>query len=125
VCVYVGTNVKIVDKTGAKRVLIICLFKNKKKAQVGQTLKSVCKDAITKTNSGKRLAQKGRMYNIVLVKQKKPMKKLSGTQIFFKAKGAVLLNKEDGPLSYRLSGPASIELRHKYSKIMSYSNYII
>lgn len=124
-CVYVGTNVKIVDKTGAREVLIICLFKNKKKAQVAQTLKSVCKKAIVKTSSGKRLAQKGNMYNIVLVKQLKPIKKISGTQVFFKTKGAVLLNREDGPLSYRLVGPVSINLRYKYSKIMSYSDYII
>ena len=29
--IYVGTNVKVVDRTGAKKVLIICLFKNRKK----------------------------------------------------------------------------------------------
>ena len=47
--IYLGTNVKVVDKTGAKKVLIICLFKNKKKAKVGETIKSVCKKAILKT----------------------------------------------------------------------------
>ena len=65
------------------------------------------------------------MYNIVLVKQKKALKKLSGSQIFFKLSGAVLLNKEDGSLSYRIMGPVSIELRHRYSKTLSYANYII
>lgn len=123
--VYVGTKSKIVDKTGAKEVLIICLFKNRKSATVAQTLKSVCKKAILKTNSGKRLAKKGFMYNIVMVKQKKALTKLSGNQIFFKSKGAVLLNKENGSLSYRIIGPISIELRFNYLKTLSYTNYII
>jgi len=120
---YVGSNVKIVDRTGAKSALIICLFKNRRFINVAQTIKSVCKKAIQKTSSGKRLAKKGFMYNIVLVKQKKALTKLSGNQIFFKSSGAVLLNKEDGSLSYRIMGPVSIELRFKYSKTLSFANY--
>jgi ribosomal protein L14 len=97
--IYVGSNVKVADKTGAKKVLIICLFKNRKKVDVAQTIKSVCKKAILKTNSGKKLAQKGKMYNVVLVRQKKPLKKPSGNEIFFKSKAVVLLNKENESLS--------------------------
>jgi len=123
--IYVGTNVKVVDKTGAKSVLIICLFKNKKKVEVGETVKSVCKKAVLKTTSGKKLAQKSKMYNVVLVRQKKPLKKPSGNSIFFKTKGVVLLNKENESLSYRIDGPVSLELRHNYIKTLSYSNYLI
>ncbi len=66
--VQVGTNVPVVDKSGAKRALCICVLKGLKIANVGDRIVVVVKVAVKK-NTKKKLAQKSKLYQALVVKR--------------------------------------------------------
>lgn len=117
----------MIDKSGAKKGLIISLLKKKKIANVGDIVIIVIKKALKKKFTLKKLAQKGKIYRSLIVKKKINKNKISNLNIKFKKKGVILLKREENePQSIRLFGPVSIEIRQKgFAKILSMANFII
>lgn len=124
--IQVGTNISVVDKSGARIGLCICVLKNLKIANVGDIIIVVIKKALKKKTK-KKLAQKSKIYQALVVKKKIIKKKLSGLAINFKKKGVIILKRnEKEAFSIRLNGPVSIELRKKgFLKILSMASFII
>ncbi len=105
------------DNSGAKRVMCIKVLGGSKRryAQIGDVIKVTVKDAIPR---GK--VKKGEVYNAVVVRTRKGVRRPDGSLIRFDGNAAVLLNNKLEPIGTRIFGPVTRELRgEKFMKIVS------
>ena len=105
------------DNSGARRVMCIKVLGGSKRryARVGDVIKVSVKDAIPR---GK--VKKGEVYNAVVVRTKKGVRRPDGSLIRFDGNAAVLLDKQLNPVGTRIFGPVTRELRtEKFMRIVS------
>ncbi|TQV65328.1 MAG: 50S ribosomal protein L14 [Halothiobacillaceae bacterium] len=105
------------DNSGAKKVQCIKVIggSHRRYAGVGDIIKVSVKDAIPR---GK--VKKGDVYNAVVVRTAKGIRRADGSVIRFDGNAAVLLNNKLEPIGTRIFGPVTRELRgDKFMKIVS------
>ena len=105
------------DNSGARRVQCIKVLGGSKRryAGVGDVIKVSVKDAIPR---GK--VKKGEVYNAVVVRTRKGIRRSDGSLIRFDGNAAVLLNARLEPIGTRIFGPVTRELRTtQFMKIIS------
>jgi len=105
------------DNSGARRVQCIKVLGGSKRryAGVGDVIKVSVKDAIPR---GK--VKKGEIYNAVVVRTRKGVRRKDGSLIRFDGNAAVLLNTKLEPIGTRIFGPVTRELRsERFMKIIS------
>ncbi len=105
------------DNSGARRVQCIKVLGGSKRryAGVGDVIKVSVKDAIPR---GK--VKKGEIYNAVVVRTRKGVRRKDGSLIRFDGNAAVLLNARLEPIGTRIFGPVTRELRtNRFMKIIS------
>lgn len=107
----------VADNSGARRVLCIKVLGGSKRryAQIGDVIKVSIRDAIPR---GK--VKKGDVYNAVVVRTRKGVRRPDGSLIRFDGNAAVLLNNQLQPIGTRIFGPVTRELRNEnFMKIIS------
>ena len=117
------TVLSVADNSGARKVLCIKVLGGSRKryAQIGDVIKVTVKDAIPR---GK--VKKGDVYNALVVRTKKGVRRPDGTQIRFDGNAAVLLDNKREPIGTRVFGPVTRELRAiNYLKIISLAPEVI
>ena len=117
------TVLGVADNSGARKVLCIKVLGGSRKryAQIGDVIKVTIKDAIPR---GK--VKKGDVYNALVVRTKKGVRRPDGTQIRFDGNAAVLLDNKREPIGTRVFGPVTRELRAiNYLKIISLAPEVI
>jgi large subunit ribosomal protein L14 len=105
------------DNSGAREVMCIKVLGGSKRryAHIGDVIKVSIKDAIPR---GK--VKKGEVYNAVVVRTRKGVRRPDGSVIRFDTNAAVLLDKQQQPVGTRIFGPVTRELRgEKFMKIIS------
>jgi large subunit ribosomal protein L14 len=115
--IQMQTNLNVADNSGAKRVQCIKVLggSHRRYAGIGDIVKVSVKDAIPR---GK--VKKGDVYNAVVVRTKKGVRRPDGSVIRFDTNAAVLLNNALQPIGTRIFGPVTRELRgEKFMKIIS------
>jgi len=108
---------QVADNSGAKKVQCIKVLggSHRRYAGIGDVIKVSVKDAIPR---GK--VKKGDVYNAVVVRTAKGIRRKDGSVIRFDGNAAVLLNTKLDPIGTRIFGPVTRELRgEKYMKIIS------
>ena len=115
--IQMQTVLNAADNSGARRVQCIKVLGGSKRryAGVGDIIKVSVKDAIPR---GK--GKKGEIYNAVVVRTRKGVRRSDGSLIRFDGNAAVLLNARLEPIGTRIFGPVTRELRtSKFMKIIS------
>jgi large subunit ribosomal protein L14 len=115
--IQMQTVLDVADNSGARRVQCIKVLGGSKRryAGVGDIIKVSIKEAIPR---GK--VKKGDVYNAVVVRTKKGVRRTDGSLIRFDGNAAVLLNQALQPIGTRIFGPVTRELRtEKFMKIIS------
>mgnify|MGYP004748478499 CR=1 FL=1 len=105
------------DNSGARRMMCIKVLggSHRRYARVGDVIKVSIKDAIPR---GK--VKKGEVYNAVVVRTRKGVRRADGSSIRFDSNAAVILNANLQPVGTRIFGPVTRELRdEKFMKIVS------
>ena len=105
------------DNSGARRMMCIKVLggSHRRYARVGDVIKVSIKDAIPR---GK--VKKGEVYNAVVVRTKKGVRRADGSSIRFDSNAAVILNANLQPIGTRIFRPVTRELRNeKFMKIVS------
>jgi large subunit ribosomal protein L14 len=105
------------DNSGAKQLMCIKVLGGSKRryARIGDVIKVAIKDAIPR---GK--VKKGEVYNAVVVRTAKGVRRPDGSLIRFDDNAAVLLNNKLEPVGTRIFGPVTRELRsERFMKIVS------
>ena len=115
--IQMQTVLDAADNSGARRVQCIKVLGGSKRryAGVGDIIKVSVKDAIPR---GK--VKKGEIYNAVVVRTRKGVRRPDGSLIRFDGNAAVLLNARLEPIGTRIFGPVTRELRtSRFMKIIS------
>jgi len=105
------------DNSGARRLMCIKVLGGSKRryANVGDVIKVSVKDAIPRGR-----VKKGEIYNAVVVRTRKGVRRSDGSLIRFDGNAAVLLNAKLEPIGTRIFGPVTRELRTgNFMKIVS------
>ena len=115
--IQMQTVLDAADNSGARRIQCIKVLGGSKRryAAVGDVIKVSVKDAIPR---GK--VKKGEIYNAVVVRTRKGVRRKDGSVIRSDGNAAVLLNARLEPIGTRIFGPVTRELRtNKFMKIIS------
>ncbi len=115
--IQMQTVLDVADNSGARRIQCIKVLGGSKRryAGVGDIIKVSVKDAIPR---GK--VKKGEIYNAVVVRTRKGVRRNDGSLIRFDGNAAVLLNARLEPIGTRIFGPVTRELRtSRFMKIIS------
>ena len=115
--IQMQTNLDDADKSGAKRVMCIKVLggSHRRYAGIGDIIKVSIKDAIPRGR-----VKKGEVYNALVVRTRKGVRRPDGSVIRFDGNSAVILNNNLQPLGTRIFGPVTRELRgEKFMKIIS------
>jgi large subunit ribosomal protein L14 len=114
---------KVADNTGARSVMCIKVLGGSKRrfAGVGDIIKVAVKDAAPRGR-----VKKGEVYNAVVVRTAKGVRRPDGSLIKFDSNAAVILNAKLEPIGTRIFGPVTRELRTaKFMKIVSLAPEVI
>ena len=115
--IQMQTILDVADNSGARRVMCIKVLGGSKRryASVGDIIKVAVKDAAPRGR-----VKKGDVYNAVVVRTAKGVRRPDGALIKFDNNAAVLLNNKLEPLGTRIFGPVARELRARnFMKIVS------
>lgn len=107
----------VADNTGARAVMCIKVLGGSKRryANIGDVIKVSVKEAVPR---GK--VKKGDVYDAVIVRTRKGVRRSDGSVIRFDANAAVLLDNKRELLGTRIFGPVTRELRtENFMKIIS------
>jgi large subunit ribosomal protein L14 len=121
--VQMQTSLDVADNSGARRVVMIQSIGGSTgvTASLGDRIKVTVKEA-----SPDGAAKKGKVYNAVVVRTRKEVRRKDGTYIRFDQNAAVLIKDDGSPLGTRVFGPVARELREKnYMKIVSLAPEVI
>ncbi|MEM7253672.1 MAG: 50S ribosomal protein L14 [Pseudomonadota bacterium] len=105
------------DNSGARRLMCIKVLGGSRRryAGIGDIVKVTVKEAIPR---GK--VRKGEVYNAVVVRTRKGVRRPDGSQIRFDKNAVVLLNAQLQPIGTRIFGPVTRELRsERFMRIIS------
>jgi len=111
------SRLEVADNTGAREVLCIKVLGCSKcrYAGIGDIIKVTIKDAQPRGR-----VKKGEIYNAVVVRTAKGVRRQDGSLVRFDRNAAVLLNAKLEPIGTRIFGPVTRELRtERFMKIVS------
>lgn len=115
--IQMQTRLDVADNSGARKVMCIKVLggSHRRYANIGDIIKVSIKEAIPR---GK--VKKGEVYNAVVVRTRKGVRRSDGSLIRFDVNSAVLLNAQLQPIGTRIFGPVTRELRTaQFMKIIS------
>ncbi|MGI9265281.1 MAG: 50S ribosomal protein L14 [Gammaproteobacteria bacterium] len=121
--IQMQTVLTAADNSGARRIQCIKVLGGSKRryAGVGDIIKVSIKDAIPR---GK--VKKGEIYDAVVVRTRKGVRRPDGSVIRFDGNAAVLLTPRLEPIGTRIFGPVTRELRRgNFMKIISLAPEVI
>ena len=115
--IQVQSMLEVADNSGARRVQCIKVLGGSKRryAGIGDVIKISIKEAIPNSR-----VKKGEMFNAVVVRTRKGVRRTDGSVIRFDRNAAVLLNPQYQPVGTRIFGPVTRELRsERFMRIIS------
>lgn len=115
--IQMQTMLDAADNSGARRLMCIKVLGGSRRryANIGDVIKVTIKEAIPR---GK--VRKGEVFNAVVVRTRKGVRRPDGSLIRFDGNAAVLLDKQLQPVGTRIFGPVTRELRsEKFMRIVS------
>lgn len=115
--IQMQTMLDAADNSGARRLMCIKVLGGSRRryAGIGDVIKVTVKEAIPR---GK--VRKGEMFDAVVVRTKKGVRRPDGSVIRFDGNAAVLLDKQLQPIGTRIFGPVTRELRsERFMRIVS------
>ncbi|AEG02161.1 50S ribosomal protein L14 [Methylomonas sp. MO1] len=115
--IQMQTSLDVADNSGAKKVMCIKVLggSHRRYAGIGDIIKVSVKDAMPRTR-----VKKGDVYNALVVRTRKGVRRADGSVIRFDGNAAVILNNQLQPIGTRIFGPVTRELRgDKFMKIIS------
>jgi len=121
--IQMQSNLAVADNSGARKVMCIKVLggSHRRYANIGDIIKVSVKEAIPRGR-----VKKGEVYNAVVVRTRKGVRRTDGSLIRFDGNAAVLLNNQHQPIGTRIFGPVTRELRtEKFMKIISLAPEVI
>jgi large subunit ribosomal protein L14 len=115
--IQVQSMLEVADNSGARKVQCIKVLGGSKRryAGIGDVIKITIKEAIPNSR-----VKKGELFNALVVRTRKGVRRSDGSLIRFDRNAAVLLNPQLQPIGTRIFGPVTRELRsERFMRIIS------
>ena len=115
--IQMQSMLEVADNSGARKVQCIKVLGGSKRryAGIGDIIKITIKEAMPNSR-----VKKGEVFNAVVVRTRKGVRRIDGSLIRFDRNAAVLLNNQNQPVGTRIFGPVTRELRtERFMKIIS------
>tara|TARA_B100000029_G_C17579884_1_gene959305 strand:- start:421 stop:789 length:369 start_codon:yes stop_codon:yes gene_type:complete len=115
--IQVQSMLDVADNSGARKVQCIKVLGGSKRryAGIGDIIKISIKEAIPNSR-----VKKGEMFDALVVRTRKGVRRPDGSLIRFDRNAAVLLNPQYQPVGTRIFGPVTRELRsERFMRIIS------
>lgn len=115
--IQMQTVLEVADNSGARRIQCIKVLGGSKRryAGIGDVIKVSVKEALPNSR-----VKKGDIYDAVVVRTRKGVRRPDGSSIRFDKNAAVLLNPALQPVGTRIFGPVTRELRgERFMRIIS------
>ncbi len=120
----IGSKVIAADNSGARIVKIVAVKKagSRKRRQVSAKIADWVKVSV---RSGKP-DMKGQVFDAVVVRVKKPYRRLTGERIAFTDNAVVLLKDEKGnPKGTQIKGPIAREVGERWREVARIANIVV
>jgi len=121
---HIGSYLIAADNSGAKIVKIIGVKKKKSRkgrqysCGVGDWIKVSVREGIPD--------MKGKVFDAVIIRQKKPFRRMTGERISFTDNAAVLLKDEKGnPKGTQIKGPIPKEISERWKEIAKIAMVVV
>ena len=121
--IQMQSRLEVADNTGARSIMCIKVLGGSKRryASIGDIIKVSIKDAAPRGR-----VKKGEVYDAVVVRTAKGVRRSDGSLVKFDSNAAVLLDPKHEPIGTRIFGPVTRELRSdKFMKIVSLASEVI
>ena len=121
--IQMQTMLDVADNCGAKKIQCIKVLGGSKRrtANIGDVIKITVKVAV-----GRGRVKAGEVYNAVVVRSKKGVRRSDGSLIRFERNAGVLLNNQNQLVGTRVFGPVTRELRTaKFMRIVSLAQEVL
>ncbi len=121
--IQMQTLLQVADNSSARKVMCIRVLGGSKRryANIGDIIKVSIKEAAPRGR-----VKKGDVYNAVVVRTAKGVRRPDGSLVKFDGNAAVLLNNKFEPIGTRIFGPVTRELRtERFMKIVSLAPEVI
>ena len=114
--IQMQTMLDVADNSGGKTAMCIKVLGGSKRryAGIGDIIKVTVKEALPRGR-----VKKGTVYNAVVVRTRKGVRRQDGSVIRFSTNSVVLLNAQMQPIGTRVFGTVTRELRAQFMKIVS------
>src|SRR3954469_3131438 len=115
--IQMQTTLAAADNSGARELMCIKVLGGSKRryARIGDVIKVSVREAIPRGR-----VKKGEIYDAVVVRTRKGVRRADGSLIKFDRNAAVLLTPKMEPIGTRIFGPVTRELRtEQFMKIVS------
>jgi large subunit ribosomal protein L14 len=115
--IQMQSSLDAADNSGARRLMCIKVLggSHRRYAGIGDVIKVAVKEAIPR---GK--VKKGEVYDAVVVRTRKGVRRPDGSLVRFDGNAAVLLDKQLQPIGTRIFGPVTRELSsERFMRIIS------
>lgn len=115
--IQMQSRLEVADNSGARELQCIKVLggSHRRYAAIGDIIKVSVKESLSKGR-----VKKGDVYNALIVRTRKGVRRIDGTLLRFDSNAAVLLNNKLEPIGTRVFGPVARELRSdRFMKIVS------
>lgn len=111
-----GANIIAADNSGAKIVKLVSVkkAKAKKAKQVAAKIADWVKVSVRKGEPD----MKGKVFDAVIIRQKKPYRRLNGERVGFEDNAVAILKDDKGnPKGTRIKGPIAREVQERWAQV--------
>ncbi|MEM4330614.1 MAG: uL14 family ribosomal protein [Candidatus Pacearchaeota archaeon] len=119
----IGSLVEVCDNSGAKIARIVSVVRSftRKGRQTPARVADLVKVSIRKGD----LKMKGQVFDAVIVRQKKPWRRLNGERVCFSDNAVVLLKDDKGnPKGTQIKGPIAREVQERWKEVSKLATVI-
>lgn len=120
----IGTVVKIADNSGALLARVVSV----KRGKVGRGRQQYAKVAdLVKVSIKKGIPDvKGKVFDAIVVRQKRPYRRSNGELIAFVDNAAVIIKDEKGePKGTQIKGPVAREISERWSSVAKVAKFVL
>jgi len=118
-----GAILNVADNSGAVKVKLISVkgAKAKKSKQVAAKIADWVKVSVRKGN----LEMKGKVFDAVIIRQKKPFRRFNGERVAFEDNAVAILKDDKGnPKGTQIKGPIAREVQERWAQVAKIASVI-
>jgi large subunit ribosomal protein L14 len=120
----IGSRVLAADNSGARIVRIVGVKHGKSKKGRQQYAKVA--DWVKVSVRAGKPELKGQVFDAVVIRQKKPYKRVTGERVCFEDNAVALLKDEKGnPKGTMIKGPAAREVHERWAQVAKIAQYVL